>query len=761
LRWLSAAFILSLPWCADESRAAASIFLRLGNVKGEAQDELHQGEIDVLAFDFGVDSTHTIFGTSTNTINDISLVKYTDVATPELLLLLLSGKPVSDAKLSFVENISGHEQPVVTYQLRDVIVTSHQCGGSGGEDRLIERINLNFAQFTYQTFSYSDAGVLAADPSVTWDITTNTVIGSGGTHNTYPTLTGIANQNTAEDTPHTVAFTVADTETVAGALSMSCSTTNPLVVPLSGIAFGGAGSSRNVTVTPVPNAAGSATLTVTVTDDGGLTASSSFTVTVSPVNDPPLIQAIPSQVTNQGTPLNVAVVVSDIDSSATAVTLSPASDNPALIPAANITFSGSGATTQMTLTPVPGASGSAQITLTANDGSANSAPVSFTLTVNVVNQGPTDIHLLGPGSAAPVVNENSPSNTLIGSLSVSDPDDGNQATYQLMDAAGGRFKLAGTSLNQVAVADGTLIDFEAAATHRITVRATDSALHTFDKIFTITVINVNEAPVITTAPCPAFAAGGSAPVSGLSLADPDSGAADISLNMLVSQGTLHLDDSASLTGKVSGNGTRVIHVTAPVAGIAAVLQAGGLVYSAVGVAAGIHTLAIEASDLGNTGTGGAAVANATLELVVQASPFNQWRERWFSAAQLADPLVSGPLGDPDHDGVANLLEYGVGANPNDPQDGPGLVEFIQQEFEGTDYPALRFKRLKASLDPALLISVEIATDAFKWRTEPGDVVVVSSLPFDEARDQVIIRSALPLASASRQLLRLRFSLRPA
>lgn len=759
-RWLAAACLLALPWCAAESRAEVSIFLKLDNINGEAQDLLHPGEIEVLGFDFGMNSTRTIFSAGTRTIKDLSLVKYTDMATPELLKLLLGRQQRAEARLSFVETLSGVERPIVSYLLKHVIVTSYQSSASGGEDRLTERINLNFAEFTFDTSSYSTTGVLAKTASVTWDIPQNAGSETDTTFNTNPTLTPIANQSTAEDTPLTVAFSVADTETVAGALSLSCSTTNPLVVPLSGIAFGGTGGSRNVTLTPTPNAAGSSIITVTVTDAGGLTASSSFTVTVNPVNDAPLIQAIPSQVTNQGVALGVAVAVTDIDTAATALTLTAASNNPALLPAANISFSGSGTAIQMTLTPVAGASGSAQITLTANDGSANSTPVSFTLTVNAINQGPTDIQLYGPGNAAPVVNENCLSNTLVGTLSVSDPDDGNQATYQLSDTAGGRFKLAGTSLNQVAVADGTLINFEAAATHRITVRATDSASHTFDKIFTLTVVNVNEAPVITSPSGALFAAGGCGPLTGLSLADPDAGTADISLHMVVSQGTLHLNDSASLAGKVSGNGTSVIQVTAPVAAIAAVLQAGGLVYSAVGVAAGSHTLSIEANDLGNTGTGGAAVAHATLELTVQPSLFNQWRERQLSATQLTDPLVNGPFGDPDHDGISNLLEYGVGANPNDPQDGPGAVEFIHQTFEGTDYPALRFKRLKTSLDPMLLISVEVATDAFNWRTAPADTVVVSSLPFDDLRDQVIIRTALPLATTTRQLLRLRFSLIP-
>ena len=761
LRGLAVAAMLALPWLADDGNGGTvAIYLKLGEVTGEVVDQGHKGEIQVLAFNIGAESTSTIFGKGNSEVSNLSLVKYTDIATPDLVRLTLTGERIKAAQLSFVEIIGGSVQPVVTFQLKDVIVTSHQSGGSGSQDRLTEQIGLNFAAFTYQTFSYSAAGVQTVAPSVTWDIVDNAGSLNDGIPNTVPTLTPIAAQATAEDVPVTVAFTVGDSQTAAGALTLLRSTTNPLVVPLSGITFGGAGSSRNVTLTPAANASGSALVTVTVTDAGGLTASSSFTVTVNPVNDPPLIQALPNQVTNQNTPLNVAIVVSDIDTAAASVHLTPVSGNPGLISAANITFSGSGATTQMILTPATGASGSALVTLTANDGSANSTPVSFTLTVNAAT-GPTDIQLLGPGNSAPVVNENSPTNTLIGTFTDTDPDSGNVATYQLVDSAGGRFKLAGAALDQLAVDAGTLLDFEAAATHRITVRATDPTLKTFDKVFTITVINVNEAPVITTVPGAVVAEGGSGPVAGLSISDPDSGAANITVAMLVSQGTLHLANSGNLAGKISGNDTAAISVTAPVGDIAAAFASGGLIYSAVGVAASVQTLTIQANDLGHTGIGGAHAAEANLALTVQESRFNQWRQKRFTAAQLEDPALGGPLGDADHDGIANLLEYGVNSNPVNPQSGPGLVEFIWQDVDGITYPAVRFKRLKPALDPALIISAEVATDTFNWRTEPGDTVVVSSTSFDKTLDQVIIRSALPLAKESRQRLRLRFSLVPA
>ncbi len=66
-----------------------------------------------------------------------------------------------------------------------------------------------------------------------------------------------------------------------------------------------------------------------------------------------------------------------------------ASSNPALVPAGNLVFGGSGATRTVTVTPVAGQSGTATITLTVSDGQF-SASDAFLLTVTAAaNTAPT------------------------------------------------------------------------------------------------------------------------------------------------------------------------------------------------------------------------------------------------------------------------------------------------------------------------------------------------------------------------------------
>jgi hypothetical protein len=69
-------------------------------------------------------------------------------------------------------------------------------------------------------------------------------------------------------------------------------------------------------------------------------------------------------------------------------------------------------------------------------------------------------------------------------------------SYSLVNADG-RFAI-NAATGVVTVANGALLDYEAARSHPIVARAADQSGHVFDKVFTIDVGNVNEAPVDAT-----------------------------------------------------------------------------------------------------------------------------------------------------------------------------------------------------------------------------------------------------------------------
>lgn len=140
--------------------------------------------------------------------------------------------------------------------------------------------------------------------------------------NDAPTISDITDLSTPEDTATSpVSFTIGDVETAATALVVSGSSGNATLVPNANIAFGGSGATRTVTVTPAANQSGSATITVTVSD-GSLTASDSFVLTVTAVNDAPVLDVNAGSTVAQGGSVVItttALSASDVDDSASAI----------------------------------------------------------------------------------------------------------------------------------------------------------------------------------------------------------------------------------------------------------------------------------------------------------------------------------------------------------------------------------------------------------------------------------------------------------
>ena len=111
-----------------------------------------------------------------------------------------------------------------------------------------------------------------------WSMTITTT-GAAGPQS--PVISNIPDQSTPVSTPTVaVPFILSDADTPVANLTLSSSSSNPALVPTNNIVFGGSGSNRTVTVLPAAGQTGSTTVTVGVSD-GALSASNSFTVTVT------------------------------------------------------------------------------------------------------------------------------------------------------------------------------------------------------------------------------------------------------------------------------------------------------------------------------------------------------------------------------------------------------------------------------------------------------------------------------------------------
>ncbi|RRS05325.1 cadherin repeat domain-containing protein [Aquabacterium soli] len=135
------------------------------------------------------------------------------------------------------------------------------------------------------------------------------------------------------------------------------------------------------------------------------------------------------------------------------------------------------------------------ITVLASSSDGSTSSQSFTIDILDVNE--YDVGAVGDVDATPnQVAENAATGTAVGVTARAVDADGTNhtVTYSLSDNAGGRFTIDATT-GVVTVANGSLLDFEADASHDITVVATSSDGSTSSQSFTIEIADVSEFPV--------------------------------------------------------------------------------------------------------------------------------------------------------------------------------------------------------------------------------------------------------------------------
>jgi hypothetical protein len=182
-----------------------------------------------------------------------------------------------------------------------------------------------------------------------------------------------------------VTVTVNDKETFPGFLIVTGKSSDTTVIPDSNIFALGNNTSRSVTVL-AGSKAGTATITLTVTDAEGQTATTSFVVNVTDNNTAPTITPIGPQSTSKNRPSSpIPFVVGDAETPVASLTVAASSANTTLVPNANIVrvqSPSNPASWNLIITPATEQVGTALITVTVTDGGAKSSSRTFTLTVS-------------------------------------------------------------------------------------------------------------------------------------------------------------------------------------------------------------------------------------------------------------------------------------------------------------------------------------------------------------------------------------------
>jgi hypothetical protein len=210
--------------------------------------------------------------------------------------------------------------------------------------------------------------------------------------NDPPVLSPIGEQRLNEDGTGAFSLVVNDIDTDPAAIAVTAQSSNPELLPPTGIALDRNENEWLVTIRPIAQRSGSATVTLTARD-GQAEASVTVPITVAPVNDPPTIAPISDQVVAEDGILEIPVTIGDSDTSLSDLVVQTTVVDPALLAPGGVTIAGQGETRVVRVVPAPNRHGVTVMKIAVTDGSGR-AETSFALTITPVNDPPT---IAGPG----------------------------------------------------------------------------------------------------------------------------------------------------------------------------------------------------------------------------------------------------------------------------------------------------------------------------------------------------------------------------
>ncbi|MDV2998799.1 MAG: hypothetical protein N5P05_000405 [Chroococcopsis gigantea SAG 12.99] len=251
--------------------------------------------------------------------------------------------------------------------------------------------------------------------------------------------------------------------------------------------FGINGNNLIVNRPPDYESQSSYNLKLRTTDQGGLFFDKDITVNINDVNEAPTNINISNNTIDENLPLNTTVgnfTTTDQDSGNSfiysLVAGTGADDNDSFVVNNNqLIIKGSANFESKSLY---------KIRVKTTDQGGLSFEKALSINIKNINEAPTNLTL-----SVNRINENIPANTVIGNFSSIDPDSGDTFAYSLVDGIGSTdnstFSISGSGLKI-----NSSPDFETQPAYSIRVKTTDAGGLSFEKVLTIDVNDLNEAP---------------------------------------------------------------------------------------------------------------------------------------------------------------------------------------------------------------------------------------------------------------------------
>lgn len=145
---------------------------RLGVIKGEAHDEKHLNEIDVVSWSWGMSSRSALAGagpSSKATLDELRIVKKIDSASTALMSSLRSNEAIKKLTLT-VRKAGGHPLEYVKITLQSARITHLSLDTESAE--VVERVSFAFQKINVEYVPQGADG--AGRGSMSFDAETHT-----------------------------------------------------------------------------------------------------------------------------------------------------------------------------------------------------------------------------------------------------------------------------------------------------------------------------------------------------------------------------------------------------------------------------------------------------------------------------------------------------------------------------------------------------------------------------------------------------------
>ena len=167
---VAALVLLMLAASFQTARAETIYFMKIKDIEGESVIE--PGAIDVLAWSWGMSNSGSARagggGAGKVNVQDLSVTKFVDKASPHLLRACVSGQRIANVELRGVRQGEGKATPYIIYKMKNVLVSSVNSGGSSGETSGSENVSFGFTEIEYTVFDSTGGST-----TFKWDLATN------------------------------------------------------------------------------------------------------------------------------------------------------------------------------------------------------------------------------------------------------------------------------------------------------------------------------------------------------------------------------------------------------------------------------------------------------------------------------------------------------------------------------------------------------------------------------------------------------------